>query len=76
MTRSVLASLAVNLLVLTATSSEVRRREMLKRLEGESGGTTAFLFKTARVSSLTTPAMGLLFEPWERAGSPPLRIDE
>jgi hypothetical protein len=50
--------------------------DIIGRLEGETGGNAAFLFKALDASDLTTPAAHLLFKPWQRAGLPPLRIDE
>lgn len=63
-----------NLIVLTVTTSEARMTDILKRLEGQSGGAAAFLFKAVDATSLVTPAIRLLLEPWERRGLPPLCI--
>jgi hypothetical protein len=65
-----------NLLVLTVTSSESRAADIMQRIEGEPGGGPAFLFKAVDQSELRTPANQLIFNPWQRPGLPPLRIDE
>jgi len=65
-----------NLLVLTVTVSESRLQEIVSRLEEKTGGSAAFLFKAVDASGLPTPMLQLLFEPWQRAGFSPLRIDE
>lgn len=65
-----------NLLVLTVTTSESRVADIMQRIEGEPGGSPAFLFKAMDQSALRTPANQLLFNPWLRSGLPPLRIDE
>ena len=59
-----------NLLVLTVTTNDKRVQEIAGQLQS-----AAFLFKAADDSALTTPAPHLLFEPWQRANFPPLRID-
>jgi hypothetical protein len=63
-----------NLLILTITTGEARMADIIRRLGGQTGDSAAFLFKSVNTSSLTTPAPQLLFEPWQRAGFPPLRI--
>jgi len=63
-----------NLLVLTVTVSEVRVSEIVSGLRERAGGSMAFLFKAVGTPDLTAPAPQLLFEPWQRAGFPPLRI--
>jgi hypothetical protein len=65
-----------NLLVLTLTTGEARMADIIGRLGSQAGDNAAFLFKSVSASDLTTPAPQLLFEPWQRAGFPPLRIDE
>jgi hypothetical protein len=65
-----------NLLVLTVTTSDARAADIIGRLRGQAGCSSAFLFKAVEVSSLANQALGLLFDPWERSGHPPLRIDE
>ena len=62
-----------NLLVLTVMLDEKRLSETMRRF-GERGGGATFLFKAA--GSLLTPDRQFLGEPWERAGLPPLRINE
>jgi hypothetical protein len=65
-----------NLLVLTVTANESRVQEIIRRVQDGAGGGPAFLFKALGTPDLTTPKLQLLFEPWLRAGFPPLRIDE
>ena len=65
-----------NLLVLTVTVSETRVHEIMSRLGESAGGNAVMLFKAVGAPDLTVPAPQLLFEPWQRAGFPPLRIDE
>jgi hypothetical protein len=65
-----------NLLILTITTSESRMAEIMRRMEGDGGGSAAFLFKTAAPAHLRLPMPQLLSEPWARAGHPALRIDE
>ena len=65
-----------NLLVLTVTTSKARTTDIIGRLKGQAGGNVAYLFKTVDASDLAAPAIRLLFDPWERAGLAPLRIDE
>jgi hypothetical protein len=62
-----------NLLVLTLTTSEARRSEILNRL-GE--GSAAFLFKASDPRTLQAPLPDLLSEPWVRGGHAPLSIAE
>ena len=64
-----------NLFVLTITTSETRMADIIGRLEGQAGNNAAFLFKTIDTFGLMAPATHLLFNPWQRAGLPPLRID-
>jgi len=65
------------LFVLTLTPSQERKNEILRRIESQMGNAAAtFLFKTVDVSAFTKPVIRLFFESWERAGLPPLRIDE
>lgn len=63
-----------NLLILTVTTWEARIADIMEQLGGQTGDSEAFLFKSVDASSLATPAPQLLFEPWQRAGFPPLRI--
>ncbi|HWY60518.1 MAG TPA: replication-relaxation family protein [Rhizomicrobium sp.] len=66
-----------NLLVLTVTVGTGRVQEILDRLQDRSIESASFLFKALSVPDLlTAPIPQLLFEPWQRAGSPPLRIGE
>jgi hypothetical protein len=65
-----------NLLVLTVTTSESRAADIMQRIEGEPGGSPAFLFKAMNQSEFRTSANQLLFNPWQRPGLPSLRIDE
>ena len=65
-----------NLLVLTVTGGEVRAQEIMARLQEKTGESAAFLFKAVGTIDLTTPAPQLLFEPWRRAGFPPLLMNE
>jgi hypothetical protein len=65
-----------NLLVLTLTTSEARMIDIIGRLQGQTGDAAPFLFKAMDDFGLLAPATHLLFKPWERAGLPPLRIDE
>jgi len=57
-------------------ASSARAQETVDRLREKTGESAAFLFKAIATPSLATPAPHLLFEPWQRAGFPPLRIDE
>jgi hypothetical protein len=65
-----------NLLVLTLTTGEARMAGIIGQLGRQTGDSAAFLFRSVDASSLTTPAPQLLFEPWQRAGFPPLHIAE
>ena len=65
-----------NLLVLTLTTGEARKAEMLKRLEGQAETSAAFLFKSVRSDTPRQPMAQLLIEPWLRAGLPPVCIGE
>jgi len=65
-----------NLLVLTVTPSRSRVAEIIRRVETEFESSSTFLFRAMDPSELRGPATQLLFDPWERAGLPPLRIDE
>jgi hypothetical protein len=65
-----------NLLVLTVTTSERRITDIMSRLEDESERNAIFLFKLFRSEDACAPILRLLSEPWQRAGLPPLRIDE
>ncbi|HEV2560713.1 MAG TPA: replication-relaxation family protein [Rhizomicrobium sp.] len=64
-----------NLFVLTVTTDPQRLSDILAKL-GPHESNPLFLFKIVDARALTMPAPGLLTEPWERAGLPPLRIDE
>jgi hypothetical protein len=64
-----------NLLLLTLTTSARRLDEMLSRVD-RSTSSSAFLFKALGDFALIRPAVGLLTEPWMRAGLPPLSIAE
>ncbi len=48
----------------------------MQRIEGEPGGSPAFLFEALDDSELRHPANQLLFNPWQRSGLAPLLIDE
>jgi hypothetical protein len=65
-----------NLLVLTVTTNDARATDIIGRLQELAGGSAAFLFKAVAARDLATPLIRLLFDPWERAGFRPLRIDE
>jgi len=65
-----------NLLVLTVTTSGARVQEIMARLQDRPGENAALIFKSLGTPDLSTPVSQLLFEPWQRAGFPPLRIDE
>ena len=65
-----------NLLVLTVTTSPTRIREVIRQMGGQATGMAPFLFKAVSPADLVRPAPRLLFEPWERSGLLPLRIDE
>lgn len=65
-----------NLLVLTVTTSRQRLNQIMARFQEQAGGATAFLFKAIDASELAVPAPRFLLQPWERAGLPPLRIDQ
>jgi hypothetical protein len=60
-------------LILTVTTSEARATEMLRRFDGTGSG-AAFLFESVGPDELRQPMPGLLVEPWQRAGLPPLCI--
>jgi hypothetical protein len=62
------------LVVLTVTTSESRLRDILQKLEAQGGG-AAFLFKAVDASDLRMPSRQFIFEPWQRAGLPPLGIN-
>jgi hypothetical protein len=64
-----------NLLVLTVTASDPRVQEIIGRMGDGTGGSAAFLFKALCRPCPIAPIPQLLFEPWQRAGFPPLRID-
>jgi hypothetical protein len=65
-----------NLIVLTVTTSGARVQEIMARLQDGPGERAVFLFKALPTPDLIAPAPQLLSEPWQRAGFPPLRIDE
>ena len=65
-----------NLLVLTVTTSGARVQEIMDRLQDRPTESAAFLFKALAAPGLTTPIPQLLSDPWQRAGYPPLRINE
>jgi hypothetical protein len=65
-----------NLLVLTVTVSASRVQEILNRLQDGPSENAAFLINAVAASDLTAPMPQLLIEPWQRAGFPPLRIDQ
>ncbi len=64
-----------NLLVLTLTASQERMAEIIGRLQGEQGDNATFLFGAVNDGATRSP-MPLLTAAWQRAGCPPLRIDE
>ncbi|MDE1945384.1 MAG: replication-relaxation family protein [Patescibacteria group bacterium] len=55
-----------NLLVLTVTTSALRKSEIIRRIEGQSDVSAGFLFKA--VDDTVAPAPQLFCEPWARAG--------
>jgi hypothetical protein len=61
-----------NLIVLTVTTSEPHRQQMLAALRAKNCESTAFLFKS--VEELRAPKPTILTQPWTRAGDPPLAI--
>ena len=61
-----------NLLVLTVTTSEQHKSEIMRRLGEQAGDGASFLFKV--VGGSAAPSLQLVSEPWERVGHPPLRI--
>lgn len=67
-----------NLLVLTVTTNERHKKEIMSHLKEQSGQSAAFLFKAmARPGAslgIPQPAMSLLAEPWERVGHASLAI--
>jgi len=65
-----------NLLLLTVTISAARVQAIVDRLQDRPSENAAFLVKAVAATDLTTPMPKLLLEPWQRAGFPPLRIDE
>jgi hypothetical protein len=64
-----------NLLVLTVTVNSARVQQILERLQDFPTENAVFLFKAVAGTNLTVPMPQLLFEPWQRAGFPPMRID-
>jgi hypothetical protein len=63
-----------NLFVLTIATGEQRLSEIMRKF-GERGDNPPFLFKALGEPMLAMPASQLLTDPWDRAGLPPLRID-
>lgn len=67
-----------NLLVLTVTTSERHKANILSAFTGAIGGSTAFLFKAVdrhcSVGGMSCADPSILLEPWDRAGHPPQRI--
>jgi len=61
-----------NLLVLTVTTSERRKSEIVRRIKKQSGTQAVFLFKA--VSETIEPSLQLACDPWERAGHAALSI--
>ena len=61
-----------NLLVLTITTSEPRKSEIMRRLGEQAVDSASLLFKA--IGSTAAPAPQLLAEPWERVGHPPLLV--
>jgi len=61
-----------NLLVLTITTSEPRKSEIMHRVGEQAGDNASFLLKA--VGCTVVPAFQLLDEPWERVGFPSLHI--
>ncbi len=67
-----------NLFVLTVTMNRAHLETILHALGGQNGDGARFLFKamSGGTRALTVPALSILFEPWERSGLLPLKIDE
>jgi hypothetical protein len=67
-----------NLLVLTVTTSNDRKKEIMERVRATQGESPALLFKAlpsaASPLGLSKPESSVLSEPWERVGQPPLSI--
>jgi len=61
-----------NLLILTVTTSEPRKSEIMHRVGEQAGDNASFLFKA--VGGTVVPAFQLLDEPWERVDCPSLHI--
>jgi hypothetical protein len=61
-----------NLLILTVTTSETRRAEMVAKCSAMLADGRAFLFRT--FAGAITPDMALLAAPWQRPGAPPIQI--
>lgn len=66
------------LFVLTVTTNPRRLAEMVAKFDGRSESAARFLFKAVghETRALNSPRPGLLFDPWERVGLPPLSIGE
>lgn len=64
-----------NLLVLTVTTSERHKANILSALTGAIGGSTAFLFKAVArrrlIDGMSCADPSILLGPWDRAGHPP-----
>ncbi len=66
-----------NLLMLMVTTDQGRCEEIVRRLAERFGEMPQFLFgATSSSKVLAQPYTDLLALPWERAGAPPLRIDQ
>jgi hypothetical protein len=63
-----------NLLVLTVTLTDEHRRGIMASAQQMMGSSAAFLFGSIGAQGLIKPSHGLLTEPWERVGYPPLSI--
>jgi hypothetical protein len=61
-----------NLLVLTVTTNDQHKKEIMHHFKGPTDQSAAFLFKA--VEQHPKPERSLLTEPWERVGHAPLAI--
>jgi len=69
-----------NLLMLTVTTVERHKDQMMSALRQISGGSAAFLFKATSglgtFNKAPVPTPTILTDPWERVGYTPLRIND
>lgn len=65
-----------NLLVLTVTTSNARVNEIVRHLANKASESAPLLFKATTPRDLTMPMPKLLTNAWDRAGTPPLHINE